>query len=185
MLFNTKEEAVRDFAKHAIPLTDQTNKEHAAVIRERNGNYYYTKIEQGFHMTVWPTALKYAAIKGEKYFVHTHPNHGARDAKGCDRDNTPFSGNPGSRKLKDAGDAYVVDVLGYDGIYLVTAMGNAYLYEGVGIPKPKNNTYANSKSELHALKPIMTGLAQSQYCYKCINQSNRKKRYKKIRWDVK
>lgn len=185
MFFSTKEEAVRAFAKYAIPLTDKTNKEHAAVIRKRGGKYYYTKIEQGFHMTVWPTAIKYAAVKGEKYFIHTHPNHGGKNAKGMNKDNSPFSGNPGSRKLKDVGDAYVVDVLGYDGIYLVSAMGNAYLYEGVGIHKPEKNTYANTKKELHGLKPLMTGLTESKYCYKCIDINKRKKKYKRQRWQTK
>lgn len=181
-MFNTKEEAVIDFAKYAIPLTDKTNKEHAAIMRKQNGKYYYTKIEQGFHLTCWPTALKYTTVKGEKYFLHTHPNHGLRDKEGKARDNNPFSGVPGSRKIKDAGDAYVVDVLGYNGIYLVSAMGNAYLYEGVGIHKPRKNTYANSKKELRSLKPVLTGLTKSQYCYKYIDKDKRKKRFKKERW---
>lgn len=185
IIFNTIKEAIKDFAKHAIPLTDKTNKEHAAVIRRQGSKYYYTKIDKGFHRTVWPTALKYAAVKGEKYFLHTHPNHGTKDASGKHRDNNPFSGNPGSRNVKDAGDAYVVDVLGYDGIYLISAMGNAYLYEGVGIHKPKNNTHANSKSELRALKPVMTGLTKSKYYYKLIDKNKRIKRYKKQRWQVK
>lgn len=181
--FNTIEEAVSEFAKYAIPLTDKTNKEHAAVIRKQDSKYFYTRIEKGFHTTVWPTALKYAALKGEKYFIHTHPNHGKKNAKGENKDNNPFSGNPGSRKIKDAGDAYVVDVLGYDGIYLVSAMGRAYLYKGVGIHKPKNNTYANSKKELRALQPIIMGLTKSKYCYKLMDKK-KVKRYKKQQWDV-
>jgi len=185
MFFDTKEDAVIDFAKYAIPLTDITNKEHAAVIRKSNGKYYYTKVEKGFHRTVWPTAIKYAVVKGEKYFIHTHPNHGVKDTKGKDRDNTPFSGVPGSRKAKDSGDAMVVDVLGYDGIYLVTAMGDAYLYEGVGVQKPKNNTYANSKGELRGLKPVMTGLTKSKYCYRCVDKNKRIKRYKQETWKGK
>lgn len=173
MFFNTKEEAVKDFSKYAIPMTDKTNKEHAAVIRKQDGKYYYNKIDKGFHLTCWPTALKFILAKGEKYFIHTHPNHGIKDTKGNIRDNNPFSGNPGSRNIKDTGDAYVVDVLGYDGIYLVSAMGNAYLYEGVGIHKPTNNTYANSKIELRGLKPVMTGLTKSMFCYKLIDMNKK------------
>ena len=185
-MFSTKEEAIADFAKHAIVMTDKTNKEHAAVLRKQNGKYYYTKIEKGFHTTVWPTALKYAMLKEEKYFMHTHPNHGIKDGKGKARDNNPFSGVPGSRKMSDAGDAYVVDVLGYDGIYLVSAMGNVYLYEGVGVAKPKNNTYANNKGELHALKPIMSGLTKSKFCYRRkYKKRNRPKDFKKELWDGK
>ena len=185
-MFNTKKEAIADFAKHAIPMTDETNREHAAVLREKSGNYYYTKIEKGFHLTVWPTALKYAALNENKYFLHTHPNHGVRDARGRARDTNPFSGVPGSRKLSNAGDAYVVDVLGYDGIYLVSAMGNVYLYEGVGVAKPEDNTYANSKRELYGLKPIMKGMPQSKYCYKQINKKKRRaKDHKKHPWAAK
>lgn len=185
-MFKTKEDAVADFARHAIVMTDKSNKEHAAVLMKKNGLYYYTKIEQGFHRTVWPTALKYAAMRGEKYFLHTHPNHGKKDGKGGLLDNNPFSGVPGSRKLKDVGDAYVVDVLGYDGIYLVSAMGNAYLYEGVGVPKPKCNTYANTKSELRVLKPVITGLSQSKYCYVSKDKKrDRAKDYVKTPWSAK
>ena len=183
-MFNTKEEAISDFAKHAIPMTDATNKEHAAVLMQRLGKYYYTKIEKGFHTTVWPTAIKYSVFKEEKYFLHTHPNHGSIDLKGRPKDNNPLSGIPGSRKLKDAGDAMVVNVLGYNGIYLVSSMGNVYLYEGVGIPKPKNNTYANNKYELNTLKPVMRGLTKSQYCYKKTKiKKERTKNYKKEPWD--
>lgn len=182
-MFKTKDEAVADFAKHAIPMTDKTNREHAAVLIKKDSRYYYTKIEKGFHRTVWPTALKYFVKRGEKYFLHTHPNHGKKDAKGKLLDNNPFSGNPGSRKLKDAGDAYVVDYLRYDGIYLVSAMGNAYLYEGVGIPKPRNNTYANTKRELRGLKPVMGGLTQSKYCYISKGKKrDRAKDYVKTPW---
>jgi|GEM_PF-5432897 len=179
-MFKTKEEAVADFAKNAIPLTDATNREHAAVLRQKSGIYYYTKIEKGFHNTVWPTAIKYMGLKEEKYFLHTHPNHGRVDARGRYRDNNPLSGNPGSRKVSDIGDAMVVDVLGYDGIYLVSAKGNGYLYEGVGVHKPRNNTYANNKRELHALKPVITHLTQSRFCYMEIS----KKRYEKKPWNT-
>ena len=185
-MFNTKNEAIADFAKYAIPMTDVTNKEHAAVLRKKDGKYYYTRIERGFHATVWPTALKYAVLKGEKYFLHTHPNYGYLDKKGRVKDNNPFSGVPGSRKLSDAGDATVVDLLKYDGIYLVSAMGNVYLYEGVGEPKEENNTYANSKRELHDLKPVMTGLNTSKFCYKPVKNSRYKGvMFKKQLWSPK
>ncbi len=164
--FKSLQEAVENFAKYAIPMTDETNKEHAAVLINKDNKYYYTKIERGFHNTVWPTALKHIFCKKEKYFLHTHPNSGRKDLRGKNTDNNPFSGVPGSRKLSDAGDAYVVDVLGYDGIFLVSAKGNAYLYRGVGITMPQKNTFANSKKEMAGLKPIFGGMTQSKYCYK-------------------
>ena len=170
-VFSTIEDAVADFAKYAIPKTDQTNKEHAAVLREKGGIFYYTKIEKGFHRTVWPTAIKYMVLKGKKYFLHTHPNYGTKSAKGRNKDNTPFSGTPGSRRAKDAGDTMVVDVLGYDGIYLVSAMGNAYLYEGTGRADESDNTHADDIKQLYNLKPVITGLTQSRYCYKKIKGS--------------
>ncbi len=184
--FETKEEAVKYFAQKAIPLTDDKNKEHAAVIFKAKDGYYCTKIEKGFHTTVWPTALKYACFKKEKYFLHTHPNHGRVDSKGKAKDNNPFSGVPGSRKIKDAGDAYVVDVLGYDGIYLASAMGNAYLYEGANVQTEKSNTFARSKKELNLLEPVITGLEKSKYCYKKTVKSKKHfVRYKKERWHIK
>lgn len=182
-MFDTKEKAIADFASYAILMTDSTNREHAAVLRKKSGKYYYTRIEKGFHSTVWPTAIKYAVLQEEKYFLHTHPNHGWVDRDGNSKDNNPLSGVPSSRKVSDIGDTTVVDVLGYDGIYLVSAMGNLYLYEGVGIPKPKNNTFANNHSELRALKPILTGLTQSKYCYKQINtKKDRDSDHQKMPW---
>jgi len=180
--YDTKEEAIASFAQQAIALTDRYNKEHAAVLREKNGKYYYTKIERGFHATVWPTALKYALARGEKYFMHTHPNSGRLDSKGMPRDNNPFSGIPGSRKLKDAGDAMVVDVLKYNGIYLVSAMGNAYLYEGKGPIGKDKNTHANNKNEFRNLKPVQSGLARSEYCYRKIGSKKRK--FEKASWTI-
>ena len=170
--FSTKEDAVKVFAQKAIPMTDSTNKEHAAVIFKAKDGYCCTKIDKGFHTTVWPTALKYVFIRKEKYFLHTHPNNGRLNANGKFKDNNPFSGVPGSRKLKDAGDAYVVDVLGYAGIYLISAMGNAYLYEGIA-GSAQSNTYASNKKELSSLKPVISGLTRSKYCYKKAKNSKK------------
>jgi len=182
-MFNTKEEALKDFASKAIPMTDAVNREHAAILIKEKNRYYYTKIERGFQYTVWPTALKYLYIRKEKFFMHTHPNHGWADSKGNLKDNNPFSGVPGSRKITDAGDAFVVDILGYKGIYLVSAMGNVYLYEGAEAPRALKNTFASTKEQLNALKPIMTGLTRSEYCYRKIAKSKRGAvQYKKEKW---
>ncbi len=64
-------------------------------------------------------------------------------------------------------------------------MGKAYLYEGVGIHKPINNTYANTKKELRGLRPVLSGLTKSKYCYKYLDKRKRKNRYKKELWKVK
>lgn len=172
-IFDTKLMAVADFALKAIPKTDDTNREHAAVMFERGGKYYYTPIVKGFHATVWPTALRYAVHRRRKYFLHTHPNYGRVDEKGNYIDNNPLSGVPGSNK---PGDAFVVDRLGYAGIYLVSAMGNVYLYEGVG----SNNTHANDVAEFVRLMPIARGLTKSKHCYR--QKSKRDAHYEREIW---
>ncbi|MEX1375910.1 MAG: hypothetical protein AB1Z23_00415 [Eubacteriales bacterium] len=183
-LFDTKKEAIADFAKYAILLTDIKNREHAAVLREKDGKFFYTKIEKGFHSTVWPTAIKNMLLSGTKYFLHTHPNHGTKTPKGNNKDNIPFSGVPGSKKAKDAGDAMVVDVLGYDGIYLVSAMGNVYLYEGMGKTDENDNTHADTEKELENLKPIFTGMTQSKYCYKKVERKKKRaQKYEVQSWN--
>ena len=154
--YSNKEDAAKEFSSNAMPMTDATNREHAAVMYGINGVYYNSDIYEGVHNTVWKFAVQnsYHPTGREEYLLHTHPN--------CEcHINNEFSGKPGSL---EPGDAFVVDILGYDGIYLASPNGFIYLYEGTSDNSDLTDNYANNVTELEALLPVAVGTpAKNKY----------------------
>ena len=121
--FGTDVDAARDFAEKAIKLTDENNKEYAAIMtvdwvpENRNGElllvpkYTYSDILEGEHNHVISIALAGLLIKtdGRKYLLHTHPDSENSD-KGTRGEPDIFSGTP--YNLFDMGDASIPTLAG-------------------------------------------------------------------------
>lgn len=114
-LFNSPEAAAADFAKRAMPLTDNTSHEYSAVMTEvrvpeyKDGKmqmvpkYKYGAIKAGKIDNVVDNALTglLTPSEGKKYLLHTHPNS-------TDYESDNFSGlpNPAEKIVHDSNDGY-------------------------------------------------------------------------------
>ena len=123
-LFDSAAAAAADFAKRAMPLTDKTGHEFAAVMTKvmvpeyKDGKmqmvpkYKYGKITAGKQNNVVGAALTglLTQTQGEKYLLHTHPNS-------TDYESDNFSGVPkhSMRNSHDSNSKYnydKIDVIG-------------------------------------------------------------------------
>ena len=163
--FGTDVDAARDFAEKAIKLTDENNKEYAAIMtvdwvpENRNGElllvpkYTYSDILEGEHNHVISIALAGLLIKtdGRKYLLHTHPKSSFYEGDVRKQDVPDlFSGTP--YNLFDMGDASIPTLAGADWYELPQIINNVLQnatlrsigvsgYDGIYLCSPNGKLY--------------------------------------------
>lgn len=139
-LFDSAEEAAADFAKRAMPLTDNTAHEYSAIMTEvqvpeyRDGQmqmvpkYKYGDITSGELNNVVNNALAglMTPSEGKKYLLHTHPDNPPYDPD-------HFSGLP--YNPFNSGDASIPTLAGSQWYQLPQLLNNVLTnIEGMGNP---------------------------------------------------
>ena len=180
--YGSEIDAISAVAGEMRGLTDRLNMEHSVTIYTMNAYgtefHFIGGIVAGNYGDVIPATLFHspslnklgALISGnalsllynfsvKKTLIHTHPS--------TIREDNRFSGSPGSRKIAESGDAYVVDYLGYEKIYLVGIDGNVYKYEGQGTGwhQAETRTALDELANRPIVDPAFSNLPQSEIVY--------------------